>query len=109
MKANSLVCEQNHRNIDTKYLSEEMCLMQTEWAENIQKFGEQHMRDTILRSICPEVHGMYPVKLAVALAICSGNNDCSDNSNLHHRGQSHVLMIGKTSKLQLFFSFIIIR
>lgn len=45
-----------------------------------------------------DVYGMYPVKLAIALAICSGNEisdiKSSDHSDLHHRGQSHVLLVG---------------
>lgn len=97
MRAVSLTREQNHLTVNTKHLSEQMLLMQFEWAENLEKFGELGLRDIILDSICPDVRGLYPIKLAIALAICSGNNEETDTKNnygLHQRGQSHVLLIG---------------
>lgn len=94
MRANSLVREQHHLNADMKYFSEQMALMEAEWSENVRQHGEATMRDNIVRSICPEVYGMYPVKLGIALAICSGHFDAIDNSKPHQRGHSHVLMIG---------------
>lgn len=67
-------------------------------ARKLQKYGELGIRDIILKSICPDVYGMYPIKLALALAICSGNElsdiKSNDQDELHHRGQSHVLLVG---------------
>lgn len=94
MRAISVVREQHHMNVDMKYFSEQMALMQADWNECVRQHGELNMRDNILRSFCPEVYGMYPVKMAIALAICSGNFDMTDTSNTYQRGQSHVLMIG---------------
>lgn len=58
--------------------------------------GELGLRDIILKSICPDVYGMYPVKLAIVLAICSGSDisDYKTTDGLHQRGQSHILMVG---------------
>lgn len=97
MRAISLTKEQNHLTVNIKHLSEQMFLMQLDWADQLEKFSELGLRDLILDSICPDIYGMYPVKLAIALAICSGNNDEVDGKNsdrLHQRGQSHVLLIG---------------
>lgn len=66
------------------------------WAEKLESSHELTMRDNILRSICPSVYGMYPVKLAIALAICSGVSDISENRHdrQYHRNHSHVLLVG---------------
>lgn len=96
MRAVSLTREQNYLMVDENGVSEQMMTIKVEWAENLNKHGELGMRDIILRSICPDVYGLYPVKLAIALAICSGNEIGETKSNsdlLHHRGQSHVLMV----------------
>lgn len=71
--------------------------MQFDWTENVEKFGELAMRDIIVESICPDVYGMLPVKLGIALSICSCNTEYEDHksrTSLHQRGQSHVLMVG---------------
>lgn len=96
MRGTSLVRDQKRHLTDKKHLTEQMMSMQADWAEKLKKSGELGIRDDILKSICPQVHGMYPVKLAIALAICSGIGDTNEKSNdlLHHRGQSHVLLIG---------------
>lgn len=96
MRAVSLVREQNNLTIDDSSLSEQMMTIKADWLEQLGKHGELGMRDIILKSICPDVYGMHPVKLAIVLAICSGN-DISDNrthDGVHQRGQSHVLMVG---------------
>lgn len=98
MRAVSLIREQNSLAIGSVNLSEKMMTLKADWLEQLQKYGEFGIRDIILKSICPDVYGMYPVKLAIALAICSGNEisniKSSDQEELHHRGQSHVLLIG---------------
>lgn len=97
VRAVSLTREQNNFSLNTKHMSEQLVMMQMEWTENLDKYGELKIRDMILDSICPDIYGMYPVKLAIALAICSGNNtdfDSKDANKLHDRGQSHILLIG---------------
>lgn len=97
MRAVSLIREQNSL-VDSVNLSEKMMTYKADWLEQLQKYGELGVRDIILRSICPDVYGMYPIKLAIALAICSGNEisdiKSGDHDDLHHRGQSHVLLVG---------------
>lgn len=95
MRAVSLMRDQHNLAIDTSSFNEQFACTQAEWNESVRQHGEGQMRDTLLRSICPEVYGLYPVKLGVALAICSGNFEADDSSNSTHRGNSHVLMIGK--------------
>lgn len=98
MRAVSLIREQNSLAINSVNLSEKMMTLKADWIEQLQKHGELGIRDLILKSICPDVYGMYPVKLAIALAICSGNEisniKSTDQDDLHHRGQSHILLIG---------------
>lgn len=96
MRAVSLTREQNNLTADLNGVSEQMMTIQADWIEHLNKHGELGMRDIILKSICPDVYGLYPVKLAIALAICSGNDfsDSKYSDGLHQRGQSHILMIG---------------
>ncbi|KAG8188318.1 hypothetical protein JTE90_008958 [Oedothorax gibbosus] len=49
-------------------------------------------RDFILSSICPQVFGLYVVKLAVALALAGGVEKKDGNSRT--RGDSHLLLVG---------------
>lgn len=94
MRAVSLTKEQSHLLIDEAGVSEQMMTLKADWHEHLNKHGELGIRDIILKSICPDVHGLFPVKLAIALAICSGYDfgDTKSNDALHHRGQSHILM-----------------
>ncbi|KAK4471591.1 hypothetical protein MN116_004589 [Schistosoma mekongi] len=59
-------------------------------------------RNLILRSICPEVYGMYLIKLSLALMLASspewrctsGENTGVDELSVHIRGNPHILLIG---------------
>lgn len=97
MRAISLRHEQKRMSIDPKQMMEQMVLMRMEWNELIDQMGELGARDIIVKSICPDVYGIYPVKLAMALAVCSGGieNTSTASPNSHnHRGQSHLLLVG---------------
>lgn len=50
-------------------------------------------RDVLLRSICPQLCGMYPIKLAVALTLAGGVG-YQDESGMSTRGESHLLLVG---------------
>lgn len=95
MRAISLIRDQNSMVIDPIDLNGKMAALKDDWLEQVQKHGELGVRDIILKSICPDVYGMYPIKLAIALAICSSNeiSDMKHNSS-HHRDQSHILLVG---------------
>lgn len=96
MRAVSMTREQNSLTIDSNGLSEQLMMLKADWIEHLNKHGELGMRDIILKSVCPDVYGLYPVKLAIVLAICSGNeiSDHKLNDGLHQRGQSHILLVG---------------
>jgi DNA helicase MCM9 len=50
-------------------------------------------RNKILASICPQIYGLFLVKLAVALTLIGG---CAqqDDAGTHIRGEVHMLLIG---------------
>ena len=50
-------------------------------------------RDVLLRSVCPQLCGMYPIKLAVALTLVGGVG-YQDQSGMSTRGESHLLLVG---------------
>ncbi|CAH8557050.1 unnamed protein product [Schistosoma bovis] len=59
-------------------------------------------RNILLRSICPEVYGMYLIKLSLALMLASapewhstsGETTSVDELSTHIRGNPHILLIG---------------
>ncbi|KAI7732129.1 hypothetical protein M8C21_025488 [Ambrosia artemisiifolia] len=50
-------------------------------------------RNAILRAICPQVYGLFTVKLAVALTLIGGVQHV-DASGTKVRGESHLLLVG---------------
>ncbi|XP_063544731.1 DNA helicase MCM9-like isoform X1 [Cydia strobilella] len=76
-------------------------------------------RDQILKSVCPQVYGLYSVKLALLLTVLTGagagagaadaqagaeaNSGAGDDSITRVRGQCHLLLVGDpgTGKSQL--------
>ncbi|GAB6028576.1 DNA helicase mcm9 [Chamberlinius hualienensis] len=50
-------------------------------------------RDEIVQSLCPQIYGLYPVKLAVALVLLGGVPK-TDEVGTRIRGESHMLLIG---------------
>ncbi|KAF9163974.1 DNA helicase mcm9 [Actinomortierella ambigua] len=62
---------------------------------NEQRSGEAvtERRNKILASVCPQVYGLYLVKLAVMLVL-SGGVQKVDESGLRVRGEPHLLLVG---------------
>ncbi|XP_055550727.1 DNA helicase MCM9-like [Wyeomyia smithii] len=111
MRANSVSKEENKMTFG-KELPEHLVFTRVEWDSMVAEIGELAARDFLVQSICPEIHGMYPVKLAVALSLAS----CTERflgSGRTVRGHSHLLLAGDPglakSRLLEFASEIAIR
>ncbi|XP_067021534.1 DNA helicase MCM9-like [Acropora muricata] len=69
--------------------------LKREFAEFWEKHKDSPLqaRNHILASFCPQVYGLYVVKLAVALVIIGGVQRI-DPSGTRVRGESHLLLVG---------------
>ncbi|KAJ2734093.1 DNA helicase mcm9, partial [Coemansia sp. Cherry 401B] len=70
------------------------------WAEH--ESAAMRARDTIIASMCPQIYGLFYVKLAVLLVVIGGVA-CTDAAGMRVRGEAHLLMVGDpgTAKSQL--------
>lgn len=50
-------------------------------------------RNIILASLCPQVYGLYVVKLAVGMVLAGGVAR-RDATGIRTRGESHLLLVG---------------
>ena len=74
----------------------------------IEKFWKDHRhneleaRNHIIASFCPQIYGLYPIKLAVCLVLCGGI-ERKDPNGTRNRGDSHILLVGDpgTGKSQI--------
>ncbi|KAK8752353.1 hypothetical protein OTU49_005037 [Cherax quadricarinatus] len=70
-----------------------------EMREEFAEFWDQHKynpltaRNILLASFCPQVYGLYVVKLAVAVVVAGGMQKV-DTSCTRIRGESHLLLVG---------------
>ncbi|CAN6178752.1 unnamed protein product [Urochloa humidicola] len=70
-----------------------------ETIEDFEHFWKEHEdtplkgRNLILRSICPQIFGLFTVKLAVALTLIGGVQHV-DASGTKIRGEPHMLLVG---------------
>ncbi|XP_068242848.1 DNA helicase MCM9-like [Palaemon carinicauda] len=70
-----------------------------EMRDEFSRFWEKYQydplagRNVILASFCPQVYGLYLVKLAVAVVVAGGIQKI-DNSGTRVRGESHLLIVG---------------
>lgn len=61
------------------------------WSDH--KYSPFTARNVILSSLCPQLYGMYIVKLSVALMLAGGVSR-QDSSGTRVRGESHLLLVG---------------
>ncbi|XP_054285857.1 DNA helicase MCM9-like [Macrosteles quadrilineatus] len=62
------------------------------WQDNSHR--PLQARNLILASMCPQVHGLYLVKLSVALALAGGVGRQEGEEGSRLRGESHMLLVG---------------
>ncbi len=90
LKANNLIVNNDQRS--SVALTEDI-------KREFEEFWEHHKhhplrgRNEILASFCPQVFGLYVVKLSVTLVLIGGVQKISE-SGTRVRGESHMLMVG---------------
>lgn len=95
------VYREERRPVSARDLPEHLLCIRAEWQDNVEQHGgELGVRDRMVQSFCPAVHGMYLVKLAVMLALSSGVNPLhgtakeAASGRSETRGNSHLLLVG---------------
>ncbi|CAG9853759.1 unnamed protein product [Phyllotreta striolata] len=62
---------------------------------NNYKHNPLEGRDVILKSFCPELYGLYPTKLAMAVVLAGGCPiEITNLTEVHTRSEAHLLLIG---------------
>lgn len=93
LKANNVeVCNERHSAAKGMNLEELQDEFQCFWAAHTES-SLMKARNHILASLCPQVYGLYVVKLAVALVL-AGGVPRSDPSGSRVRGECHLLLVG---------------
>lgn len=62
------------------------------WREH-READELRARDRVLASFCPQMYGLYTLKLALAVVLCGGVAR-EDRAGTWVRGEAHMLMVG---------------
>jgi len=94
--------ESEGRTVMDGITEEQRLQFESYWERARAEQCELTARDAIVKSICPQLQGMYVVKLGVLLTVIGGVAH-HDASGLHIRGENHMLLIGDpgTGKSQL--------
>ncbi|NXY82224.1 MCM9 helicase, partial [Alcedo cyanopectus] len=92
-----LVLKANYVKVNNEQLSG--VVIDEEIRKEFEDFWEKHRNDPfegqneILASLCPQVFGLYLVKLAVAMVLAGGVQR-TDATGTRIRGESHLLLVG---------------
>ncbi|KAM9016691.1 DNA helicase MCM9 isoform 4-T6 [Ara ararauna] len=92
-----LVLKANYVKVNNEQLSG--VVIDEEVRKEFEDFWEKHRddplagRNEILASLCPQVFGLYLVKLAVAMVLAGGVQR-TDATGTRIRGESHLLLVG---------------
>ncbi|XP_062098495.1 probable DNA helicase MCM9 [Humulus lupulus] len=62
-------------------------------------------RNAILQGVCPQIFGLFTVKLAVALTLIGGVQYV-DASRTKVRGESHLLLVGDPGTFSIFIAYL---
>lgn len=96
-----VVIKANHVSVNNEQRSGVM--LTEEIKQEFDEFWTRHKntplrgRNHILASFCPQVYGLYAVKLAVTLVLVGGVQRI-DSSGTRVRGESHMLLVGDPGK-----------
>ena len=82
--------------------NEKLKLVLNDTGSRYESFWNKHHlndlagRDLIIQSVCPQLYGMYYVKLCLLLTLIGGSikTNESENGTVRRRYQSHMLLIG---------------
>ncbi|TDH67646.1 hypothetical protein CCR75_000394 [Bremia lactucae] len=89
----------NANSIQIKNASTAQVMVTEELRAEFVQFWAKHQHDPIrgrneiVASICPKVHGLFFIKLAIALTVIGGVSYV-DESGMKTRGEPHMLLIG---------------
>ncbi|XP_074436960.1 DNA helicase MCM9 isoform X1 [Larus michahellis] len=92
-----LVLKANYVKVNNEQLAG--VVIDEEVRKEFENFWEKHRNDPlagrneILASLCPQVFGLYLVKLAVAMVLAGGVQR-TDATGTRIRGESHLLLVG---------------
>ncbi|NXI82893.1 MCM9 helicase, partial [Rhipidura dahli] len=92
-----LVLKANYIKVNNEQLAG--VVIDQEVRKEFEDFWERHRNDPlagrneILASLCPQVFGLYLVKLAVAMVLAGGVQR-TDAAGTRTRGESHLLLVG---------------
>ncbi|NXO86062.1 MCM9 helicase, partial [Sitta europaea] len=92
-----LVLKANYVKVNNEQLAG--VVIDEEVRKEFEDFWERHRnepltgRNEILASLCPQVFGLYLVKLAVAMVLAGGVQR-TDAAGTRTRGESHLLLVG---------------
>ncbi|NXO49633.1 MCM9 helicase, partial [Aramus guarauna] len=92
-----LVLKANYVKVNNEQLAG--VVIDEEVRKEFERFWEKHRNDPlagrneILASLCPQVFGLYLVKLAVAMVLAGGVQR-TDATGTRIRGESHLLLVG---------------